>query len=280
VHRDILSLSFTIVFEYDGLYGIVREIAMFQDQRREKILQLLQENGSCRVQELKELFKVSEPTIRSDLESLERTGLITRQHGGAYLNTLASTSLSLALPSRGNDEEKARIGKKAAEFVNNGDNIILDSGTTVTEMVMHLNTRTGLNIVTNALNIALHLGMEPTNNILVVGGEFKPPTLSLTGEKGLALFENLYVEKLFLATGGFSLEAGLTYPSFSDLAIKRAMIASAKTIYLLADSTKLEKVLFASLGSVDKVKYLITDSGISSEYTKRLKAAGVTVITA
>lgn len=251
---------------------------MFQDQRREKILQLLQENGSCRVQELKELFKVSEPTIRSDLESLERTGLITRQHGGAYLNTLASAPFSLALQSRGRDEEKARIGKKAAEFVNNGDNIILDSGTTVTEMVKHLNTRTGLNIVTNALNIALHLGMEPTNNILVVGGEFKPPTLSLTGEKGLALFENLYVEKLFLATGGFSLDAGLTYPSFSDLAIKRAMIASAKTIYLLADSSKLERVLFASLGSADKIKYLITDDGIDAEYAKRLKAVGITPI--
>jgi len=253
---------------------------MFQDQRREKILQLLQENGSCRVQELKELFKVSEPTIRSDLESLERTGLITRQHGGAYLNTLASAPFSLALQSRGHEEEKERIGRKAAEFVNNGDNIILDSGTTVTEMVKHLNTRTGLNIVTNALNIALHLGMEPTNNILVVGGEFKPPTLSLTGEKGLALFENLYVEKLFLATGGFSLDAGLTYPSFSDLAIKRAMIASAKTIYLLADSSKLEKVLFASLGSGDKIKYLITDDGIDGEYIKRLKSVGINVVIA
>ncbi|HZJ88329.1 MAG TPA: DeoR/GlpR family DNA-binding transcription regulator [Sphaerochaeta sp.] len=253
---------------------------MFQDQRREKILQLLQENGSCRVQELKKLFKVSEPTIRSDLESLEKTGLITRQHGGAYLNALAAAPLSLTLPSRGHDEEKARIGKKAAEFVNNGDNIILDSGTTVSEMVRHISTRHNLSIVTNALNIALQLGMEPTNNVLVVGGEFKPPTFSLTGEKGLDLFENLYVEKLFLATGGFSLDAGLTYPSFTDLAIKRAMIASAKTIYLLADSSKLERVLFASLGSANKIKYLVTDDGIDPEYIKKLKAVGITVIIA
>ena len=251
---------------------------MFQDQRREKILQLLQENGSCRVQELKELFKVSEPTIRGDLESLEKSGQITRQHGGAYLNTLSSTSLPLTLPLRGNEEEKARIGKKAAEFVNNGDNIILDSGSSVTEMVKYLGDRTNLNIVTNALNIALHLGMEPSNRVLVVGGEFKPPTLSLTGEKGLDLFENLYVEKLFLATGGFSIDAGLTYPSFSDIALKRAMIASAKTVYLLADSSKLEKVLFASLGCVDKIKYLLTDSGIDPEYAKRLKSMGINVI--
>ncbi|MDK2860042.1 MAG: hypothetical protein PWP25_1228 [Sphaerochaeta sp.] len=253
-------------------------IKMFQDQRREKILQLLQENGSCRVQELKELFKVSEPTIRGDLESLEKRGLITRQHGGAYLNTLTTNTLPLTLPRRGHEEEKARIGMKAAQFVSNGDSIILDSGSTVTEMVKHLGDRTNLSIVTNALNVALHLGMEPSNHVLVVGGEFKPPTLSLTGEKGLLLFENLYVEKLFLATGGFSLDAGLTYPSFSDIALKRAMIASAKTVYLLADSSKLEKVLFASLGCVDKITHLITDSGIDTEYTKRLKNAGINVI--
>ncbi|MDD3904019.1 MAG: DeoR/GlpR family DNA-binding transcription regulator [Sphaerochaeta sp.] len=251
---------------------------MFQDQRREKILQLLQENGSCRVQELKELFQVSEPTIRGDLESLEKSGLITRQHGGAFINNLRSVSIPLSLPNRGQEEAKYRIGLKASEYVGNGDNIILDSGTTVTEMVKHLGNRTNLNIVTNALNIALHLGMEPTNHVLVVGGEFKPPTLSLTGEKGLQLFENLYVEKLFLATGGFSLETGLTYPSFSDIALKRAMIASAKTVYLLADSSKLEKVQFASLGCADKIKYLLTDDGIDPEYAKKLKASGITVI--
>lgn len=251
---------------------------MFQDQRREKILQLLQENGSCRVQELKELFQVSEPTIRGDLLSLEKSGLITRQHGGAFINNLKSVSIPLSLPNRGQEEAKYRIGRKAAEFVNNGDNIILDSGTTVTEMVKHLGNHTNLNIVTNALNIALYLGMEPTNHVLVVGGEFKPPTLSLTGEKGLQLFENLYVEKLFLATGGFSLETGLTYPSFSDIALKRAMIASAKTVYLLADSSKLEKVQFASLGCVAKIKYLLTDDGIDPEYAKKLRASGITVI--
>ncbi len=139
---------------------------MFQDQRREKILQLLQENGSCRVQELKELFKVSEPTIRGgDLESLEkRGGLITRQHGGgAFLNTLTTNTLPpLTLPRRGHEEEKARIGMKAAQFVSNGDSIILDSGSTVTEMVKHLGgDRTNLSIVTNALNAALHLAWSP-----------------------------------------------------------------------------------------------------------------------
>jgi DeoR/GlpR family transcriptional regulator of sugar metabolism len=253
---------------------------MFQEQRREKILQLLQENGSCRVKELKELFQVSEPTIRQDLEALEKTNQITRQHGGAFINTLSPFLQTLSIPNRGHEEEKIRIGQKAAQLVKDGDNIILDSGSTVTEMARYLTPRKNLNIVTNALNIALQLGMEPTNNVLVIGGEFKPPTLSLTGEKGLATLENLYVEKLFLATGGFSLDAGLTYPSFSDIALKRAMIACAKTVYLLADSSKIERVLFASLGLTEKINYLITDSHIEKEYCKRLENAGIHTIIA
>jgi DeoR/GlpR family transcriptional regulator of sugar metabolism len=251
---------------------------MFQDQRREKILQLLQENGSCRVLELKTLFNVSEPTIRQDLAALEKTGNITRQHGGAFINSLSTSPQIFTIPNRGHEEEKIKIGLKAAEFVHDGDSLILDSGTTVSEMVSHLKNNKNLNIVTNALNIALHLGMEPSNNVLVVGGVFKPPTLSSTGEKGLSVFENLYVEKLFLATGGFSLDAGLTYPAFSDIPLKRAMIASAKTVYLLADSSKLEKVLFASLGCTENIDFLITDDGISPEYAKKLEIAGIHVI--
>lgn len=258
----------------------MNEVVMFQEQRREKILQLLQENGSCRVKELKELFRVSEPTIRQDLEALEKSNHITRQHGGAYINSISPCTQMFTIPNRGHDTEKERIGKMAAQLVKDGDNIILDSGSTVTEMAKHLVNRKNLNIVTNALNIAMQLGMEPTNSVLVIGGEFKPPTLSLTGEKGLATLTDLYVDKLFLATGGFSLEAGLTYPGFSDIALKRAMIASAKTVYLLADSSKIEKVLFASLGSEEKINYLITDSGISKDYCKRLEAAGVHTIIA
>jgi DeoR/GlpR family transcriptional regulator of sugar metabolism len=251
---------------------------MFQDLRREKILELLRENGSCRVQDLSKLFQVTEPTIRQDLEALEKTGAITRQHGGAFLNNYSSFAAQLQLEHGEHMAEKKRIGQKAAEFVKSGDNIILDSGSTLTEMSKFLFDRKDLNIVTTSLNITLLLGEEPSNHIILTGGEFKAPTLSVTGDRAAAVFENLYVEKLFLATGGFSLQAGLTYPGFSDLALKRAMVKSAKTIYLLADSSKLEKVLFASLGCQDKISYLITDSNIDPAYVTSLEHLGMKVI--
>lgn len=251
---------------------------MFQEQRRESILNLIRENGSCRVTELSKIFSVTEQTIRQDLVYLEKTGLIIRQHGGAFINNYASFADSLQLERRDFMPEKQRIGKKAAEFVKSGDSIILDSGTTLTEMVKHLLDRKNLNVVTTALNITLALGKEPTNNILLTGGEFKAPTLSLTGERAAVLFENLFVEKLFLAAGGFSLEAGLTYPGFSDITLKRAMIDSAKIVFLLADSSKFGKVRFASLGCLDKIDYIITDDNISKEYVDNLEELGVKVI--
>ncbi|GHU61115.1 DeoR family transcriptional regulator [Spirochaetia bacterium] len=251
---------------------------MFPEQRREKIFELLRENGSCRVQELKKMFQVSEPTIRQDLEIMEQSGLIIRQHGGAFISNYSSFASSIQLERHTNMDLKALIANKAAEFVSSGDSIILDSGTTVTEMIKHLTNKKDLKIVTPSINITLALGKEPTNTILMTGGEFKAPTLSLTGEKSISVFKDLYVEKLFLAAGGFSLAAGLTYPSFTDLPLKTAMINSAKTVYLLVDSSKLEKVLFASLGCLDKIDYLITDYGISQEYIDKLSNINIQAI--
>ena len=131
----------------------------------------------------------------------------------------------------------------------------------------------GDNLTTNIGKISL-----VTNDILLAGGELKAPTLSVTGEKAAAIFKDIYVEKLFLATGGFSLTAGLTYPGISDLPVKEAMINSAQTIYLLADSSKLEKVYFASLSYQKKINYLFTDDKVEESYIKSLNELGIEVI--
>ena len=125
-----------------------------------------------------------------------------------------------------------------------------------------------LTIITNALNIALLLGAEPGIEVIVTGGEFKPPTLSLTGQKAADFFKGLNVRKLFLATAGISLKAGLTYPSISDIVVKKAMIDAADTTYLVADSTKIGKSALASLGALSLIDYIITDDGIEDRHKR------------
>ena len=238
---------------------------LLANQRRDQIFRLLQEDGAAKVTKLAKLFKVSEVTIRQDLEKLEADGLLIREHGGAYLKTVEDQVRSLTLSNTDNMDLKAIIGKKAASLIENGETIILDSGSTTTEIAKNLKGRKNLTIITNALNIGLMLGPEPGIEVMMTGGEFKAPTLSLTGQKAADFLEDIHVDKLFLATAGISLKSGLTYPSISDLVVKKAMIDAADIVYLVADSTKIGKSSLASLGALSLINYLITDASIKEE---------------
>jgi DeoR/GlpR family transcriptional regulator of sugar metabolism len=253
---------------------------MLANQRRQKIFELLREDGSAKVVHLAKIFKVTEVTIRQDLEKLEQEGLIIREHGGAFLKNLKDSVHSFIPLNTDNMDKKTEIGRKAAALIENGDSIILDSGSTTTEIAKCILGKKGLTVITNALNIALILGADPGIEVMVTGGEFKPPTISLTGQKAADFFENIHVDKLFLATAGISLRSGLTYPSISDITVKKAMIESADVTYLVADSTKIGKNSFASLGALSLINYLITDSNIDPSHLELFRKNQVEVIIA
>jgi len=253
---------------------------MLAEDRRRQIYELIREEGSARVSHLSRTFGVSEPTIRSDLEKLETQALVVRDHGGAYLRGFDALVRSQTLHHGENAEQKRLIGRAAAQLVGDYDTLILDSGSTVTALAGNLLDRRGLHVVTNALNIALLLGSVPSFTVHVTGGEFKAPTLSLTGEQAAALFENVFVDKLFLAAAGVSLESGLTYPGLSDLPVKRAMIRAAGTVYLLADSSKIGRKSFATLGNLSAVHVLITDAGIDAGSRRDFESFGIEVLVA
>ena len=241
---------------------------MMANLRREKILDLLKEDGAAKVINLAKLFKVTEVTIRQDLEKLEKDGLVAREHGGAFLKNVEDQVRNFSLAQQENLDKKEMIARKCLEFIESGDTIILDSGSTTTEIAKQIKGLKNLTVITNALNIALMLGAEPGIEVVMTGGEFKPPTLSLTGQKAADFFNGLNVQKLFLATAGISLKSGLTYPSISDLVVKKAMIEAADTTYLVADSTKIGKSAFASLGALSLIDYIITDGGIENRHKK------------
>ncbi|CAN5433154.1 hypothetical protein BH11BAC3_BH11BAC3_11060 [soil metagenome] len=149
--------------------------------RKEKIFELIREDGAAKVVDLAKIFKVTEVTIRQDLEKLEKEGLVIREHGGAYLKNIKEQVQTFSLTHQENLEQKELIAAKCLGFISSGDTIILDSGSTTTEVAKKLRGFKNLTVITNALNIALMLGAEPGIEVIVTGGEFKPPTLSLTG---------------------------------------------------------------------------------------------------
>ncbi|WP_248310577.1 DeoR/GlpR family DNA-binding transcription regulator [Devosia sp. Root105] len=253
---------------------------LLAEPRRRKILEWLQEEGSARVRDLSAAFEVSEATIRQDLERLEADGYITREHGGAFLKTLPRQVETLSLQHLENMDKKRRIGVRAASLVGDGETIILDAGSTTTEVAHGLLQRRELTVITNALNIALILGAVPGFAVHMPGGQFKAPTLSLSGDKSVEYFRDILAGKLFLATAGVSLEAGLTYPSFADLQLKQAMIKAAQHVYLVADSTKINRTSFTRLGTLDVIHSFITDDGIRDEDAREFERRGIELIVA
>jgi len=250
------------------------------EARRARILEWLREEGSARVRALAEAFAVSEVTVRQDLEKLESEGHIVREHGGAYLKSVPDQVRAMALEHQENREAKQSIGRAAAALVADGETIILDSGSTTTEVAANLMGRRDMTVITNALNIALILGAKPGFDVHVTGGHFKAPTLSLSGERSADFFQGLYAQKLFLATAAVDIEGGLSYPSLSDIAVKRAMIESAQEVYLVADSSKIGRRSFCVLGGIDRLTAMVTDDGIGNADRKAMEAAGVEVIIA
>lgn len=251
---------------------------MALNQRRQEILNLIREDGQAKVQKLSSIFKVSEVTIRQDLEELEELGFIQREHGGAFLKDVGLFAKNITLLNQSNLDEKKYIAQKAVTTIKEGDTIILDSGSTTTELAKLMLSFKNLNVITNSINIALILGENPCINLMVSGGEFKAPTISLTGDLAAATFKNIHVNKLFLATSGISADFLLTYPSLSDLSVKSAMIRASDHIYLLADSSKFDVSSFASLGRITLIDTLITDSKIPENKIKALRDMNVNVI--
>lgn len=255
-------------------------VGLLSEPRRRRILDWIQEEGAARVRDLAAAFQVSEATIRQDLERLEQDGAITREHGGAFLNSVPAQVGTMTLHHQENMDRKRRIGALAASLVEDGETIILDAGTTTTEIATRLTARRNLTVITNALNIAVILGAVPGNAVHMPGGQFKAPTLSLSGDKAAEYFRSIFAGKLFLATAGVALDAGLTYPSFADLQLKEAMIKAASRVYLVADSTKIGKSSFTRLGSLELIHAFITDDGISAADAKAFESRGIEMLIA
>ncbi len=166
-------------------------------QRREKILEMIREDGTVTVKALTQTFGLTEATLRTDLRMLQKQGFVQRYHGGATLVTGKQNTGLLQLERQTHLEEKDAIGRLAAQHIENGDTVIFDSGTTTTAIADAISHIRRLSVVTTAVNIALKLGGEPGINVLLTGGTFKFPTLSTSGEKAASFLKMCWQKSCF-----------------------------------------------------------------------------------
>ncbi len=272
------------------IYGII-QIIRFRKQigfrtmdsnitvnRRAQILDLLDAHGRISVTALSSRFSVSEVTIRNDLGRLEQKGLLIRTRGGALKHDRVGIDYTLNEKQKQRFAEKQRIGKKASEYINDGDTIILDSGTTTMEIAKNLDNFSELTVITNALNIAGYLSNLKNIKVIMPGGFLRQNSLSLVGSPTEQILRNFYVDKLFMGVDGIDCNHGLFTPNVEEAHINQVMIDISHEVFVVTDSSKFLRRSFAFIAPISHINAIITDSDIPSEPKRQLAEFNIDVI--
>lgn len=250
---------------------------MFALERQNKIEGVLKQKSSIKVNELAAMFDVSESTIRRDLHEMEDRGLIRRTHGGAMDSTSTSFEPSFKDKQDERHDDKALIGEAAAAMVEDGDTIILDTGTTTMEIAKRL-TAKNLTVITNSIDIAMELSHKESIEIILTGGSLRCTTRAMVGSITEKVISNFRVDKAFIGTNGISIKDGVTTPNFTEAQIKRAMINIAKKVIIVADSSKFNKVCFSLISPISCVSSIVTAGALDNELIKEYKDHEIDVI--
>jgi len=267
-----------------------------QEERHRQILELLRLNGYQSVDSLSQKLNVSEMTIRRDLAELQQLELVARHFGGASMAPERG-ELEWPYPLRAQEQmaAKQQIGKVAAAYIQEGDVVILDGGTTVLQVAQQLLLRyqqnhqqhhpqkqqpNHLTIVTNSLPNLRLLAAQRHLHLIATGGDLHWENQVFLGPLAVDTLRKINANLTILATTGFSLSKGLTNRNIHEAEVKRAMIEASDKVILVMDSSKMNKHTLATVGPVEAIHTLITDDGLADDDRKAIAARGVEVVIA
>ncbi len=222
-------------------------------ERRDRIIQILNEDGKVKVNELSDLFGVSSVTIRNDLEFFEKKGIVHRSYGGALLRNSVYDDSSIEEKQKLHAAEKKKIGQYAANMIKDGESIVLDSGTTTREIAINLKDKKNLTIMTNAINIALELAGLNNLNVMMTGGVLREKSYSLVGPEAEATISNFYFDKLFLGVDGLDINYGLTTPNPLEAQLNRLMVKRSNEVIAVTDSSKFGRHNFSFICDLEPI---------------------------
>ncbi len=251
---------------------------MISELRKEIILSTLNETGILYTQEIMKKCDVSEITIRRDLTELESKGLLIRTHGGAIKSKAADMLFTYDLKINQNRQNKEMICQLAANYIDEGDIIFIDCGTTLSLITQYITRFNSLTVITNSLPVISELIKYPHVRSSLIGGEIANERQAIYGpiaENNIGMY---HANKAFIGADGVSLKNGLSSYDEKEAAITRKMIENSDEVFLLCDSSKIEKNSFVRFAAITKIHHLITDKLVSSEQLKLYKDFGVDVI--
>ncbi len=249
---------------------------MITYERRQSLVEILWKEPGLSVRELARVLRVSEGTIRNDLNRLADDGRLKRVHGGAVLRDQGPFQNNSFLQRyRQNAAAKQAIALEAAHWVEDGASILLDASSTAYYMARARAPRSKLTVMTNGFEVARELAQNPSNTVILIGGVVNNDSSSVTGLLSEQIIAEMHIEKAFFSCSGFSLARGMTEVHLEEAQIKRKAIQSSRQVIALIDSSKMGKEDLTPFARASQIDHLITDSGLSLEWQDKLREAGI-----
>lgn len=245
-----------------------------RSQRIDDMMQYIKKNKTITLEHLCEQFQVSKNTVRRDLPEILATGEFKKIYGGItynpdmYLKSFSERHVA-------NLDLKQKIGRKASEYVDSGDIIFIDSGTTTYHMIEYLKDRDDITILSHSLEVFTRAALYPHLRVVSLPGELDHKTRSFAGFNTSRFLDNYNISKAFLATAGLSKENGLTNSSPKEFEIKQTVLAKSRENFVLADHTKFHQASLLTFSHFDEINTLISDAAPDSELLNYLQSRNV-----
>jgi len=260
-------------------------MSLLAEERKSFILEQINAHGRVQVTVLAEQLKVSQETVRRDLFLLEEEGKLKRVYGGGVKLQYEQGEPPYQQRTVLNYEAKQAIGIKAAELVQDGNTIYMDTGTTIHELAKAMKGKKQITVITNSLTVAIELSEALAKGLfqgraVLLGGEISPAQKSLNGHLCQEMLRNFYVDRAFISVGGISIDTGISDYDMNDSIISKMVVNSAKEVIVVADSSKVGIQGFCHIASLDMIDVIICDQPNPSLWEQELERKGITWITA
>ncbi|WP_195953734.1 DeoR/GlpR family DNA-binding transcription regulator [Clostridium saudiense] len=247
-------------------------------KRRNEILAILKRDKNVKNEELAELLHTSPLTIRRDLQALEDEGLVKRYYGGAtLLDEPSILETTLDIP-KDRIKQKHAIAKYAASLIDDGDTIFINTSSTALLILEYLENKRVVVVTNNGK--ALQVPLSSNIDLVLTGGQVYGRKQSMIGDFATFILSKISASKCFLGVSGIEADCGITTSVLQETLVNKEMINhSIGPVYIVTDSTKIEKHSNFSSGDIDKISHLITDSDVSEEDVIKFTNKGIKVTT-
>ena len=249
---------------------------MLPSERHKKILALLSGNEVISIAELIAAFDVSIETVRRDLTLLQKQGSIQKVYGGARLKNMTSGEPELDNRMVTQRSQKEAIGKKCSEFIQDGDCIFIDSGSTTYQIARHLGDKKKLTIITNSIPVVNEL-MHTDCEIIIIGGRIRHDERSVVTYDYIFNFSELNIQKSFICAGGITVEKGISDFNMQEAVTRKKIIERSHEVFVAADSGKFGRDVTVSIATLDKINHIITDANVSRNTVISFKKTNTTL---